>query len=400
MKTRPLVSVLIVLYNNSKYIAGLFETLTNQTYSNIEVIFVDNGSVDNTITELEKFSRQYSKQINTQHVKLDKNTGFAFANNHIASIASGSLLLFMNSDVLLEPAAIEELVDTYIKNHKRHNCAGVAPKMYLSSYLPEKVFDSFGICINADCSPYNRAIGQIDIGQYDKVEAVMGCCFGCALIDINIFNKLGGLDKSYFAYFEDVDWCIRARKSGYTFYSSPTAVAYHVHSASTSKNSYSWKHYLIFRNYLRTVTKSLGNQSAVRIIPKKIIDLSKTVVAKSTPSILRLSSLKVILNFILFDSWKYYLKRSSAQSAFIPEFTDGHLFTFSVNEPSHFFDPVNYKQSCKLEMYEYSIRRFISASKTKRKFDEDWNALKKSRYLLSNDVWQMNFYKLISRFHS
>lgn len=397
MKQQPLVSVLIVLYNNSKYIAGLFETLINQTYSNIEVIFVDNGSVDNTQTELERYSKQYSKKINTQNIRLEKNTGFAFANNHAASIASGSSLLFMNSDVLLEPAAIEELVDTYIKNHKRHNCAGVAPKMYLSSYLPEKVFDSFGICINADCSPYNRAIGQIDIGQYDKAEPVMGCSFGCALIDKDVFVQLGGLDNSYFAYFEDVDWCIRARKTGYNFYSCPTAVAYHVHSASTSKNSYSWKHYLIFRNYLRTVTKSLGKQSAARIIPKKIIDLSKTVIAKNTESNLRLSSLKVILNYIILNSWKYYFKRSSTQTAFIPEITDGHLFTFSVNEPSHFFDPVNYKQVNFVNMMKFSFQKLISDFDNFEELEARWLALIKSYYTKKRSDWMAELRILVKK---
>ena len=57
MKKLPLVSVIIPAYNTSEYIAGMLQDVFNQTYKNIEVIVVDDGSTDNTIGIITEFNR-------------------------------------------------------------------------------------------------------------------------------------------------------------------------------------------------------------------------------------------------------------------------------------------------------------------------------------------------------
>lgn len=408
MSKSPKVSVIIILYNNEKYVAGLFDTLQKQTYENFEVLFVDNSSRDNTLNELQVCGVRHSNLIH-KVVKLETNTGFAFANNTAAQAADGSLLLFMNSDVLLDPNAIEHLVSTNQKYASSKYCAGVAPKMYLASYLPDKIFDSFGICVNTDFSPFNRGIGQIDLGQYDSFKPIMGCCFGCALINKSAFLKLGGLDDSYFAYFEDVDWCIRAQKSGYSFYSCPEAIAYHVHSASTSKKSYSWKHYLIFRNYLRTVAKTLGKKTALRVIYRKLVDLTKTALSTTQSSEIKLSSFKVVINFLFLDSWRYVLRRKDTQQYFDQDITDDYVTHFSLGEPAHFFDPSTYRQMNKLDMYNFVISCLKDQPQTHKgrktryntkAFARDFESLKKKAFTISHTQLNARLKRIVKNYSS
>lgn len=393
MKNKPLISIIIVIYNNENYIKTLFESVMKQEYQEIELIFVDNNSVDNSVKLISQFTKLYKNKLKTKLLKLNSNTGFAYANNHGITNSSGKYILFMNSDITLEKNSIKELV-LLIEKKSKINCIGVAPKMYLTKFLPEKVFDSVGICIDYNGSPYNRGIGQSDFGQYDNIDRILGCCFGCALVNKEIYLKLGGLDNSYFAYFEDVDFCLRARKSGYEFYSCPKAVVYHNHSGSSSKNSYGWKHYLIFRNYLRTVIKSYGKKSSLRIFLIKIKDLIHTSFDINQNKEIRISSFKVLLNFIFRDFWIYSMLRKRYQKNYIKEITDEFLFSFSHNEPAHFFDPVNYEPINKIEMYQYVLSRLVEQKLLNRINHKVVEEFIKSYYCVSKERRKVSLSKM------
>jgi GT2 family glycosyltransferase len=121
----PLVSVIIVSFNSSNDLKRLFESLKNQSYSNLEVIVIENGEENTQQLCKDNFE-------NVKYKKLD-NVGFAEANNIAVEICSGELILLANPDCILDEFCVQELVDCI--RFDAH-AAVVCPKInFLKRYL-------------------------------------------------------------------------------------------------------------------------------------------------------------------------------------------------------------------------------------------------------------------------
>jgi len=109
----PLISVIIPTYNSKKTLIQCLEHIFNQTFKNIEVIIVNDGSTDNTQEELTKFKNrtQYQvKIINQENQGAPKTRNRGFAESH------GEYVIFVDSDVFLKPDCLEKML-TQLKNH-------------------------------------------------------------------------------------------------------------------------------------------------------------------------------------------------------------------------------------------------------------------------------------------
>jgi GT2 family glycosyltransferase len=80
-----------------------------------------------------------------------------------------------------------------------------------------------------------RGQGERDTGQYDRAGRVFSACAGAALYRRSAFAEVGLFDEAFFAYLEDVDWGFRAQLAGHGCIYVPTAIAYHIGSASTRR---------------------------------------------------------------------------------------------------------------------------------------------------------------------
>lgn len=377
VKDIPIISIVIINYNGRRFFRKLIQSISAQSFKHFEIIFVDNNSQDNSPLYFDMCVRRNNLKNITRRVLLHENVGFAKGNNIAVSCALGSYILFLNTDTTLDPHALYEMLLTLQKNTK---LAGVAPKIYLSKFFPLKVFDSNGICMDTNGSPYNRGIGQFDLGQYDKSEEIMGLCFAACLVRKDIFLAIGGLDNTYFAYFEDVDWSFRVRKSGYSFISCPSAIVYHDHSGTSSAHLYAWKYNLIFRNYLRTVVKTFNKRNVIRILMQKYKDLFLIFIRrKSKDNNLRFAMMKVMVVFFLFDWYIYLLKRVFSKSYVNSEITDEQIFSLSTDETSDFFNPETYQPIVNLEMIDFIIKKKNYLHQNKRMISE-WMMLKDSFY--------------------
>lgn len=106
----PKVSILIPLYNSEKYIADTIQSALNQTYPNIEVIIVDDGSRDNSFSIAKQFE---SKQVT---VLSQKNKGASTARNKAFENCTGELIQYLDADDLLHPDKIKLQVEEYYKH--------------------------------------------------------------------------------------------------------------------------------------------------------------------------------------------------------------------------------------------------------------------------------------------
>ena len=395
--TTPLVSIIIVNYNGKSFLPKLLRSIKKQSFDQYEVIIVDNNSRDKSLRVIKQEIKKLKFEDIFVIIASKRNVGFALANNQAAAIAKGEYLLFLNNDTTLHEEAIKKMVQAIQKDRF---CAGVAPKIYLSRYLPTLIFDSLGICIDKMGSPYNRGIGQIDLGQYDQVEEVMGLCYACCLVRKDIYRTTGGLDNTYFAYFEDVDWSFRTRKSGYIFLSCPKAIVYHYHSGTTSARSYAWKYFLIFRNYLRTATKTFGKRNSLRIITRKLRDIVTTIIIPGESRHMRLAMIKVLANYLFIDWWIYAFKRLMTRRHFIDEIDDCEIFAFGLNEPSNFFNPKTYKPNLGMPMLDFIVMR-KNWVKPSQAMIRKWNSLKGSYYCSQEtNLWNKQFSRFLDTYFS
>ena len=104
---QPLISILVPVYNAGKYLPKTLVSIKNQTYPNLEIICIDDGSNDNSLTILQDFSRQDSRF----KIISRANKGVAYTRNQLLQEAKGTYIAFVDSDDTIEPNYIEHLLN-------------------------------------------------------------------------------------------------------------------------------------------------------------------------------------------------------------------------------------------------------------------------------------------------
>lgn len=116
MEQTQLVSVIVPLYNAEKYIEETMESILNQTYKNIEIVIVDDGSKDQSSSIVKNFKKKYPEQI--QYI-LQENQGVSVARNTGIENANGEYISFLDSDDLWHSTKIEKQIESMHKNNMK-----------------------------------------------------------------------------------------------------------------------------------------------------------------------------------------------------------------------------------------------------------------------------------------
>ena len=107
MKNNPLVSILIPLYNCEEYIGDTIESCLNQTYENIEIIIVDDGSIDNSV----KVVKEYLNKYNNIKLFLQNNSGASRARNLAFTKSKGKYIQYLDADDLMSANKISTQIE-------------------------------------------------------------------------------------------------------------------------------------------------------------------------------------------------------------------------------------------------------------------------------------------------
>lgn len=110
MKIKPLVTIVTPSFNQGRFVEETIQSVLNQTYPNIEYIFVDGGSTDETMEIVEKY------RDNIDIIIHEKDKGQADAINKGFKLAKGELVGWLNSDDILYPDCVEEIVKLFLEN--------------------------------------------------------------------------------------------------------------------------------------------------------------------------------------------------------------------------------------------------------------------------------------------
>jgi GT2 family glycosyltransferase len=234
------VSVITVNFNQNKVTEELLSSINKtNTYQNLEIIVVDNGSTTNTAPIMvENFP-------NVRFIRSENNLGFAGGNNFGIAQATGDYYFLVNNDTEFAPGLVQKLVEV-LDTHPKVGI--VSPKIVYDFDRNTIQYVGFTPVNYYTCR--NEAIGknEKDTGQYDKLLGQTGYCHGGAMmVKKETCEKAGLMANNYFVYYEEVDWGERINKSGYEAWVRADAVIYHKESITVGKNS-PFKEYFMNRN--------------------------------------------------------------------------------------------------------------------------------------------------------
>jgi GT2 family glycosyltransferase len=223
------VSVTIVTYNSRRYLEPCLQSIFDQNYRPLDIVVVDNGSMDGTRAFLSRFESRLRVEYN------DDNVGFAAAQNQAIAKSQGDWVLVLNPDVVLLPGVIERLVDAGQIDAKAGTVCGRLLAIERDLKIPENpLIDTAGIYFTEAMRHFDRGWHEPDDGRFRKMEYVFGASAAAALyrreMIADISQEGDFFDPDFFAYREDADVAWRAQLLGWRCLYTPSAVGYHVRS--------------------------------------------------------------------------------------------------------------------------------------------------------------------------
>jgi GT2 family glycosyltransferase len=228
--SQPTLSVVILNWNGRAYLEACLAALAAQELPPDRVVLVDNGSTDDSVG----FTRERFPWVTIR--ENGGNLGFAAGNNTALRDETAEVIVLLNPDVVLAPGALSALAGALADP----SAGVVGTKLCYPD--GETIQHAGGFITQPQALPGHYGIGHPDEGNFDvprDVEYVIGAA---AAFRRSLLDEIGLLDEGYFLYFEDVDFCARARNAGYRVVYWPLATGIHVESATAVKGSFAYLH--------------------------------------------------------------------------------------------------------------------------------------------------------------
>ena len=232
------LSVVIVNYVTPKLTCeGLASLYPNDSDVIQKTFIVDNKSPDDSLDVIADYIDKNSLSEVVSVIPSERNGGFSAGNNLGINACDSEFILLLNSDTIVRPLAIGLLVKTLIDNPM----AGMAsPSLEWEDGSPQESCFRFhrpiSELIRSACTgPITKLLKRYDvpIAVSDKISRPEWTSFACVLVRREVFDQIGLLDEEYFMYFEDVDFCQRARVHGWDIIHNPDARMVHLGSGSS-----------------------------------------------------------------------------------------------------------------------------------------------------------------------
>ena len=243
----PKVSIIIPNWNGLEDTIECLESLKKISYQNYEVIVVDNDSRGKDAEVLRCRFADYIRLI-----RNDKNLGFAGGVNvgirYAQSNCKPDFLLLLNNDTVVAADFLTKMVESAITD----NSIGIVGLEAYQYGLSAGARQGFIVKVQIlEARIAFIGIKQIKAWRSNNSEALNGCCL---LIRSDVIEKIGYFDESYFCYWEDFDFYVRAKEAGYRMICTPAAKIWHKASQTTRKVS-GFAYYYFHRNKIRFMKK-------------------------------------------------------------------------------------------------------------------------------------------------
>jgi len=234
------LSIVIVNYNTEKLLRSCLESVyAGANGTPLDIWVVDNNSRDNSVAMLKSLFPM------VKVIKNPSNVGFSRANNVVVSQSRSDFILLLNPDTLIIDDAIERVVK-FMKEHPEVGIAGCKVlnrdgtlQLACRRSIPTPEVAFYRLTGLSKLFPKSRVMAKYNMtyespDQTHEVDAVSGAFL---MIRRQVVEEVGPLDERFFMYGEELDWCLRTKRAGWSVMYYPDAQIVHYKGESTKYNS-------------------------------------------------------------------------------------------------------------------------------------------------------------------
>ena len=238
----PKVFVVVLNWNGKKFLKRCLQSLQESTYK-AQIILVDNGSQDGSASYVGKYFPK------VMVIRNNENLGWTGGNNagvRLALSQKADAVFILNNDTYVTKHAIALLVK---KLFSKKHIGIVGPKIFFDKKSGGKLISFAGGYFTK-----NRYFGkhkgsnEIDKGQHETEEPSEFITGAAIMVKREVFKAIGLFDDTYFIYYDEADFCLRARKKKFQIVFVPQAHVYHAFSGTVAIGS-AFQHYYTTRNH-------------------------------------------------------------------------------------------------------------------------------------------------------
>lgn len=220
------ILIVLVNWNGKKDTLECLSSLQNVTYPNFTTLVIDNGSSDDSVTSIR------ARFPDVPIFETKKNLGFAGGNNvgiEWALKKDFDWILLLNNDTTVDPSFLHEFMEATKKEPK----AKILGAKIYRYHDPDRIDHLGGV--------WNPAIGEFeslgfaktdDQASYEQMLPVDYVCGAALLMHRSVPERIGSLENNFFLFWEETDFCTRARRAGMEVWTAPKAKIWHKVSSS------------------------------------------------------------------------------------------------------------------------------------------------------------------------
>ncbi len=263
----PKAAIVILNWNGKEDTIECLESVTKVDYPLFEIVVVDNGSTDGSTQAIRGLFPDVTLIVN------EENLGYAGGNNigiRYALAEGFDYVCLLNNDTIVDPNFLGFLVDAAEADPK----VGMVGPTICYFDKPNTIWSAGGRIDWSRGLPSLRGLDEVDKGQYRevaKVDYVTGCAM---LVKLAMAENIGLLDSRFFTYFEEVEWCVRATRSGFKILHVPAAKVWHKISVDAQLVSPRVAYYMARNHLLFLKASRAGIRTWTHVITRYVCTLT------------------------------------------------------------------------------------------------------------------------------
>jgi GT2 family glycosyltransferase len=258
----PLVSIVILNYNGKQFLEKCLTSIFNQSFSNFEIVFVDNASVDESVNYVKA---QFGHDTRLKIVENKSNSGPIDGNNIGIRLVNRqtAYIVLLNNDTELTPNWLSCMVNAMENDPKIG--AACSKQLLMDDH---KKLQGFGSYIDPCGFSYQLGEYEVDTGQYNGATLEIFTAGTTALfLKTDLLSRIGLLDSKYDHGFDDVDLCWRVWLSGYKVVCVSRCIIYHKVGGTTRRVDLARVLFHREKNRIMTAIKNYSVLYQFRFLP-------------------------------------------------------------------------------------------------------------------------------------
>lgn len=256
------VFVIIPNYNGADRLAAAIDSVLAQSYANFTLLIVDNGSVDDSRTVMERYEARDKR---VRLIFRNKNygyTGGVIPGMELAIKEGVDYVAPFNNDAVADKDWLKHLA-AFLDTHDDY---GIAACKLL--HADGKTIDSTADLYTVWGLPYPRGRDEPAGDQYDAQTDIFGASGGASMYRTSMLAEIGTFDQDFFAYYEDIDLSFRAQLAGYKVGFAPRAIVYHEQGKTSEKMANGFTTLQYMKNLPMIIIKNVPGRLLYRIVPR------------------------------------------------------------------------------------------------------------------------------------